>query len=233
MKIFIGIPSYDPKLQSEVVHSLFKEQQIATHRGDSITLSIISGDAGIVGARNQLVTNFFDSGCEKLFFLDSDITWEAGDLLKLCHYPLDFVGGAYRYKTQEEKYPIRFLPESAKKDISNPGLMEVDGLPTGFLSISKNVFEKIILKNPNRLYEHFDSAAYAFFQMFFKDGCLVGEDYLFCRDWQSTGGKIYLDPDIKLTHWNIKYQPHVGHIGNWMKKENKNGLPEERLSQGL
>jgi len=71
--------------------------------------------------------------------------------------------------------------------------------------------------HPERIYEHMGHAAFAFFQMFFKDGALVGEDYLFCNEWAELGGKIYLDPELHLTHWGINPVPHPGHIGNWLK----------------
>lgn len=235
MKIFVAIPSYDPKLQIEVVNCLLNEQKIALGIGDDFIVNMLSGDAGIVGARNQCVSKFFETDFDRFFFLDADITWEPGALVKLAHMPADFVGGAYRYKMEKEDYPINWLPDPDNKGIplTRCGLIEVGKLPTGFLALSRKVFQTIMDAHPERIYKHMGHPAFAFFQMFFKNGALVGEDYLFCEEWISLGGKIYLDPEIKLTHWGINPTPHVGHIGNWLKNKTKgdeNGLPESSLS---
>lgn len=219
MKIFVAIPSYDPKLQDEVYNASLNEQKVALGIGDDITFNILSGDAGIVGARNQLVSNFFKTDFDRFFFLDADVTWEPGAITKLCHQPADFVGGSYRYKMPKEDYPINWLPDPENKGLqaNQYGLIEVARIPTGFLALSRKVFETIMAAHPERIYEHIGHPAFAFFQMFFKDGALVGEDYLFCQEWRDAGGKVYLDPEIKLTHWGINPVPYVGHIGKWLK----------------
>lgn len=232
MKIFVAIPSYDPRLQIEVVNCLLNEQKIALGIGDDFTVMMLSGDAGIVGARNQCVSKFFETDFDRFFFLDADITWEVGALVKLAHMPYDFVGGAYRYKMEVEDYPINWLPDDPDTDgmrWNEHKLLEVQKLPTGFLALSRKVFQTIMDAHPERIYKHFGHPSFTFFQLFFKDGALVGEDYLFCEEWASLGGKIYLDPEIKLTHWGINPTPNVGHIGNWLKK--LNGITVETKEQ--
>jgi hypothetical protein len=222
MKIFVAIPGYDGKLHFEVVRSLLAEQAIAIGIGDEISFNYLVGNAGIVQGRNQLATEFMDSGFDRLFFLDSDVTFEPGALIKLAHKPADFVGGAYRYKHGEEKYPVAWLNHDLWAD--EHGLLEVEGVPTGFLSLSRRVFQTMLDRHPERgLTQQCGYKAYCFFQMPFKDGHLYGEDFFFCREWLESGGKIYLDPEIRLTHWNFNPVPHVGHIGNWLKNRPTSG----------
>lgn len=219
MKVFVAIPVYDGKLPIQTVNCLMNEKTVAHGVGDDLTVNFLCSDAGITGARNTLATSFMDSDFDRLVFLDSDITFEPGALLKLAHMPVDFVGGAYRHKREEESYPIDWLKKDELWWDENK-LLEVAKLPTGFLALSRKVFETIRTAHPERSYYQSDNKGFCYFQMPFKDGIFYGEDFFFCHEWCETGGKIYLDPEIKLTHWNFNPTPYVGHIGSWLKNRN-------------
>lgn len=234
MKIFVAIPVYDGKLHVQSVRSLFSEQYIANGIGDDLRVNFLTSMAGIALGRNQLAYEFMDSDCDRMVFLDSDVTFEPGALVKLAHMPADFVGGCYRYKRTEECYPMGWLHDPEKKGLwaDKNGLIEVNGLPTGFLALSRKVFQTMKDKFPEReLKEHFGHKGFAYFQMPFIDGHLHGEDNFFCREWRDAGGKIYLDPEIKLTHWDFNPTPHVGHIGSWLKNRPKEETLRETNEQ--
>lgn len=206
------------------------EQAAAFANGDDFSVNFLSSNAGIVQGRNQLATEFMDSGFDRLIFLDSDVTWELGSIVKLAHHPVDFVGGCYRLKRKEEQYPIAWIRGTAGQEFrgidlgDNKALLEVEGVPTGFLSLSRKVFETMLEKRPRDLTTQCGHKCYAFFQMPVMDGHLYGEDFFFCREWQELDGKIYLDPELKLTHWDFNPTPHVGHIGNWLKNRSNQEL---------
>jgi hypothetical protein len=61
--------------------------------------------------RNQLASDFMMSDCDKMFFIDSDISFEPGAIVKLALFDVDLVGGAYRYKFETENYPIGWLDQ--------------------------------------------------------------------------------------------------------------------------
>ncbi len=149
-------------------------------------------------------------------FLDSDVTFEPGALIKLAYMPVDFVGGCYRHKRTEESYPLLWLPKP-ELQADKYGLLEVDSLPTGFLALSRKVFETIRDKFPERAHSHLGQKSFSYFQMPIQEGVLYGEDFFFCKEWRGLGGQIFLDPEIKLTHWGFAPTPYVGHIGQWLK----------------
>lgn len=234
MKIMVALPIYDARLPFQTMCCLFSEQAEAFRRGDELEVVVSHGSAGIAQARNQLATIFMDSDFERLFFLDHDITWERGDLLRVAHHPVDFVGGAYRLKRSNEAYPVAWLnDEKGFKGIplsEDTALLEVEGVPTGFLALSRNVFEKMLKAHPNRgLTQQLGQKAYCFFQMPFVDGHLYGEDLYFCREWIEMGEKIYLDPELNLTHWDFRPMPHIGNIGKWLKSRVTEGQEKPAL----
>lgn len=221
MKIIVAIPVYDGKLPIETVRCLINEQSAAQLAGDDLQIKFLASCSHPAMGRNQLAQEFMDSDAERLVFLDSDVTCEPGAILKLAHTPVDFVGGAYRYKMEPEQYPVGWI-EKAELWASDLGLLEVATLPGGFLSLSRNVFEVLKSAYPDRSYEHFGRVAHCYFQMPFIDGRLCGEDSYFCKEWREAGGKVYLDPELKLTHWEFN-KPYAGHIGNWLKNRVTSG----------
>lgn len=242
MNIFVAIPVYDGKIPARLALGLLKEQQLALGAGDNFKVAILSSNAGVISARNQLVRQFLESDSDKLFFLDSDITFPEGALVKLCHKPVEIVGGCYRHKNPNEvSYPVCFLKQDELYGDAN-GLTEVAQIPTGFMSIDRSVFKKIDEKFPERRARLGNAVNY--FQMPVVDGILYGEDFYFCKEWtEQVGGKVFMDPDLDLVHWCFNPVAYPGHIGKWLRGKNPqdynyrkgdiNELPEKHLSQGL
>ncbi len=214
MKIAVAIPAYDGKLPIETIRCLLNEQAAAGMVGDELIFQFLPSCSHPAMGRNQLASDFMRSDADRLVFLDSDVTFEPGQLLKIAHYPVDFCGGAYRFKKEVEEYPVGWL--GGELWSNSLGLIEVEYLPGGFLSLSRKVFETLKAAHPDRWYEHMGHPAHVYFQMPFSDRRMFGEDSFFCMEWRAAGGKVYLDPEIPLTHWN-NHQPYPGHIGNWLK----------------
>lgn len=217
MKISVGLPLYDGKMDYRLAGCLLTEVSIALQCGDELSLRIIAGCSDLARGRNQIVHEFLESDADRLVFLDSDITFEPGKLVKIAHYQEDVVGGAYRIKEDgPEKWPIAFLD---KKELwaNEHGLLEVRMVPTGFLSLSRNVFDQFREAYPGRTYQSRGATQYCYFQIPYSDGALYTEDSYFCREWREAGGKIFMDPEMTLSHWqgNIEFK---GHIGNWLRQ---------------
>ncbi len=215
MKILVAIPVYDGKLQVETVRCLLNEQALSFASGDEILIRFLPSCSHAAMGRNQLAQDFMDSDCERLIFLDADVTFEPGSILKIAKHKMPFVGGAYRFKIENEMYPVGWLDKPELWADEN-GLLEVATLPGGFLSLSREVFEKLKEAHPERSYEHFGKTAHCYFQMLFTEGHLYGEDSYFCKEWRDLGGKVLLDPELELTHWDFN-RPFKGHIGKWLK----------------
>ncbi len=88
-------------------------------------------------------------------------------------------------------------------------LLEVDYAATGFMLIKTKVFKKIIEAKPEIKYENeidgyldYGDNFYDFFPVQINPSTkkYESEDYGFCNLWRSLGGKIHIDPTIKLGH---------------------------------
>lgn len=217
MKLFAAIPAYDGKVCAATARALIDEQAVAGAAGVELRVAFLPGCSLITHARNQLAHDFMESDCDRLVFIDADVSWEPGSVCKLAAHDKDFVGGAYRFKADDEGYPVGWLdnPELWAED----GLLEVASLPGGFLCLTRHVFET--LADPDRLYQHHQFTGFGYFHAPITGGRLYGEDTAFCADWRAKGGKVWLDPELSLSHHggNATY---AGHIGNWLRGRNGN-----------
>lgn len=221
MKLHVAVPAYDGKVCVETARALLNEQTAAHLAGVEMEVSFTPGCSLITVARNQAVRSFIESDADRLVFIDSDVAWEPGGLLKLAANPVDFVGGAYRYKQEPEGYPVGWIVPDAENPpelIADPetGLLEVEAVPGGFLALSRAVFERLKAAHPERAYHHFGEPFHAYFEAPFRDGRLYGEDTAFCHDWRAIGGQVWLDPELTLTHVGGS-QRFAGRIGDWLR----------------
>lgn len=216
--IFVAIPAYDAKVCVETIRSLLDEQSMAHIAGLEMSVNFLPGCSLVTQARNQLAKDFLASGADRMVFVDSDVAWEPGSLLRLASHPVDLVGGAYRLKDSVETYPIGLLGDATTELWADPatGLLEIETLPGGFLSISRGCLTKLRDAHPERAYGHYGHEYHAYFHNPIQDGRLYGEDAAFCLDWRTNGGKVWLDPELTLTHVGGS-QKFVGKIGDWLR----------------
>jgi hypothetical protein len=215
VKLFVAVPAWDGRLYTETVRSLLNEQAAAVSVGDQIQFSFLSGCGCINQVRNQLVADFEASDADKMVFLDADVSWEFGHLLRLAHHPVNLVGGAYRLRKEPEEYPVIWLDRRELWTDKN-GLLEVASLPAGFLAISRNAFSAFRKHYGDRRYINQGKEYYAYFHSPFTDKCLFGEDVRFCFEWRAMGGNVYLDPELTLGHVDGS-KSYKGCIGTWLK----------------
>lgn len=225
MRVFVAVPVYARTLHIETVKCLMREHLwAAAVGGDEYFFHFLQSCSHAAMGRNQIAADFLKSPCDVLVFLDADVTTEThGAISKIAHLAQEhqqIVGGAYRYKHEPESYPVGWMegPLRGKKLSDSAALLEVKTLPGGFLAIPRVTFEKLKEAHPGRKYEHGGHDLHGFFQFAFVDGSMYGEDSLFCKEWLQLGGKVYLDPEIALTHWD-ESRPYPGHIGNWLKNQ--------------
>jgi len=134
---------------------------------------------------------------DKIFWIDSDISWETKDFIRLYESDKDIISGAYHSNYGFIVAHKKLLhPPINLKDLSeDEKIIEVEGVGFGFLAVKNGVFEK--LSKP------WFQQAYA--KKIQEDGSLksyvlMGEDLSFCSRVLEHGFKIYLDTDVRLNH---------------------------------
>lgn len=217
--IMVAIPAYTGTVHMGTMRSLFTDLIELIKRGDKFTLVDDIGNALIADCRGVIATNFYHSDCDELIFIDSDVTWEAGALLKLIDHPVDLVAGIYPVRAEPIRYNVRYLDKPELWADPETGLIEVESVPAGFMKISRNCIEKMVEAYPNQ-YFHSESTTkefYPLFDYFVNEEMKYkwGEDYSFCIRWRNIGGQVWIDPEIGMGHIGLKV--FQGHLGNYLR----------------
>jgi len=213
-RLFVAIPAYSRAVLCETSAALLNEQGVAIMSGIEFQVGYVPGTPYIHIVRDQLVAQFLESGADRMVFLDSDVAWEPGDLIRIGMHPHDFIGGCYRYKRERESYPVHWIEGRDMLRTDDAGMIEVAALPGGFLSLSRDVFARFREAFPERTYVHEGREFFAYFH------CPPGrgEDGTFCEEWRAIGGEVWLDPFLRLTHVDGG-KAYVGCIGEWLRAQ--------------
>ncbi len=197
-KVMLATTAYDSTAPG-YVFSIQKSRQALDNANIQSAYLLLSGNCHVDDARNIVVQNFLLSDCTDLVFLDADVFWNTDSLVTLCQSNADLVGGIYPYRRegQKDKMPVIPMPNEVPKD----GLLEVIGLPTGFMKIQRHVLETLC-EDADYFYNKAEqkSKAPILFERTFENNARWGGDITFCRKWQKKGGKVHALPELRLGH---------------------------------
>ena len=214
-RVLIGTPSYDGRVDVWFANSLIETVKMAEKKGIFVHAIYTSYDSLVQRARNSLIKLAIDGKYDDLFFIDSDTEWEPEWFFNLLERPEPIVGGALIKKTEKEGYTVKLLDKKLKHS-EDKKLLEVDGVGTGFMKVSKFAFDKLWLASDP--YTSEGEQHRMVFDIKVENGDLISEDYVLCNKWKSLGYKVWLDPTITCNHIGIKKFK-----GNFKKFIDKNG----------
>ena len=148
--IMIAMPCYSAKVHFPTMRAILLDAINIIGRGDKFSIAEDIGNSDIAGSRSALFAAFVRSTADTLVFIDDDVFWQPGDLIKLIDYPVDVVGGIYPKKQEPFEWPFKIGIREEYRNDPETGLMEVLGLPGGFMKISRNCAEKMIKAYPRQ-----------------------------------------------------------------------------------
>lgn len=196
-KVMLATTVYDSP-DASYVFSIARSREALTAAGIQSAYYLLQGNCHVDDGRNAVVGDFLKSDCTDLVFLDADVSWEPQVLVTLCKTDRDLVGGVYPYRreSEEENMPVRMLP--GVNDVDEDGLLEVEGLPTGFMKIKRHVLES--MATTARHFLKNDGLHPVLFERDYYGGGRRGGDIRFCMVWREMGGKVFAIPELKLGH---------------------------------
>jgi hypothetical protein len=218
--IMLAMPMFGGMCHGEFALSMMKTVLLLTQLGYRVNTQAMYNESLITRARNNLAATFIKSDMDLLMFLDADIVFEPLDVLRLILADREFCGGVYPRKTinwtgvaeavkagkeHPEDWSCSYLFKSADGNAStdDDGMMEVTHAATGFLLLRRSVFEK--LAPHTAVYEDVIEGEKVTSHDFFRvgvgpNGRYTSEDYWFCNEWRAIGGRIFVNPYLRLGH---------------------------------
>lgn len=202
-KVLIGTPTLDGKVDVWYSNSLLLSVKMAEKKNIYLHTIYPSYDSLLQRSRNSLVKLALEQEVDDLFFIDSDVEWEPEWIFNLLENDEPVIGGVLVRKSDEvEGYTVKIRDSEMKRNEAG-NLIEVDGVGTGFMKISKFALQKLWdVSTP-----YFDETGEH--RMIFDisigdDGQFISEDYTMCNKWKSLGYKVWLDPTITCNHIGVK-----------------------------
>lgn len=217
--VWIAIPAYTGTVHLATMRSIISDLLLLAERGDRVTIFDESGNAMIGDCRGLIVSKFLDGDGTHLVFVDSDVSWQAGALLRLVDAPVDFVAGLYPQRRDPIDFCCQWDTSKREIELSEHGLIGVMGVPAGFMCLSREMLEKMVAHYADTQFRC-DAApngtAYDLFGAYRCGRIKYGEDYSFCKRWRDIGGSIWVDPEIRMGHCG--YKTFVAQVGEWLKE---------------
>jgi len=214
----IAAPSYDGTITVWHASALSETCKAGLAKDINVYCIYMSYDSLVQRARNDIAKLALDQEVDDLVFIDCDVDWNPEDFFKLLEHDADVVGGIYPKKGDEEDYPVKVLDGNMKFEES--GLVEVEGIATGFLRLTRKALQTVSDDSIEYTESHKPKPIKMIFDIVVDEkGELISEDIVFCRKWRKLGGKVWLDPSIKLSHVGTKRWN--GDFMSWLNKIKK------------
>ena len=225
--IFIAIGTHSA-IEVPCFTSVFGGLQLLDAAGFNVTLCTEAGNCHVDDMRNSMAREFLKTDATDFVFIDADVGFRPEDLLSLVSVDRDINAGVYPKKEDVEDFPI--LPIEGELWADKDGLIEVEGVPTGFLRIKRHVFEKLAAKAQSFIGQAGDPTPYhVIFERTIIGGKRRSGDYAFCYKAREAGFKIYVDPEMEFTHTGAK--TWQGSLGRFWKR--KHGVEATELAEAF
>lgn len=219
MKVIFATPFYMSQQLSHYGESMLHTCRMLTQAGIDWEFMPLNGDSYVDRAKNTIVANFLQSDGTDLIMIDSDEQWHPLAISRLLQHPEDVVAGAYPFKHNWGKFAGNPLTKTVDGKNEYAGwrglsdgscLLQAYNVAGGFLRIKRAALEKYADAYPNDVYmdpfawpQQPDRIYTAFFMCDIKDFHRYGEDAFFSRRMQEAGVKLWIDPNITITHYGM------------------------------
>jgi hypothetical protein len=227
--IWLAIPSYGGQAYIATYKSIIHDMFRLVVDGHTVRIFDEIGHADIYALRAQIVTHFLnDPNATDLVMIDSDVAWEPFGLQSLLAHDVDLVAGSYPKRKDPIEFMFRSAMDAGEALVGDPGtgLVEVWGMPGGFMRCRRPMLEKMVAAHPELMVIDRDVPGGKTCRLFDPywydtvepDGSkakrVLSEDYAFCQRWRDLGGKVWLDASVGMAHIGTK--AFMGKLGEFL-----------------
>ena len=184
------------------------EEALRSVEAEGVKVIRRAGCSAIDVARNLLISEALHDGYASMMFIDSDLGFDAGDVLRLLARPESVVGGVY-VKKGERALASHFAEGVSELlfGLEAVGLYPMRYAATGFLRIKASVLRTMIERlNLPLCNTKWGRGVWPFFQpLIIADGSgghhYLGEDWAFSHRLEEIAVTPLADTSIRLWHW--------------------------------
>lgn len=220
-KLVIFTSFYSHMAYAPYIRSLATTLGVLSELGIRHDYMMRPSDFHIERAINNTLTEIMDTDVTDVLLIDSDESWEAEDVVRILLHPEEIVAASYRMKNNWSEYvgEVKYLdgmPEGRMLKDGTP-LLCAERVAAGFLRIKVSALRKWAAAYPELVSDEPDGKKVQFFSRMIEDGVVHCQDMAFSRRWLDIGGKLWIDPNINVTHWG--FEPHHGDMNGYLRKK--------------
>lgn len=217
MKVVLCIPTVTRPYQ-QTLNAIEDSCALLTDAGIDHYMVTEVGCPYISGARATMLRKALDAKADVIVFIDHDLSWSPGDLLKLIQTDGDVVAGLYRFKKDEEHYMGVVDDDAGQVKVRDDGCIKATRVPAGFLKVTRQAVNRFMAAYPHLMYGEASAPSVDLFNHGAHKGAWWGEDYAFSRNWIDAGGDIWIVPDLDLTHHSASHA-YPGNFHRFMMRQ--------------
>lgn len=201
--VYVATPAYDGKVDTAYSQSLAEAAFTCPLYQVYFSAAVMGNGAFIELSRNLFAKWFLEQeDCTHLFFIDSDLKFEARGFIGLARSGHPICAGAYRRRQKDEDYPVALAPHPEQGGLwVEDNWIMANRVPTGFLCISRQVVEEMSKDAKKIRIQGQGEVPWLFYTKFDEQGNFVGEDFAFCDDYVAKyNRKIPVWPNLDFVH---------------------------------
>jgi len=210
MRLAVLTPSLTGQVHLEHAESMGDLRVECIRRGVNMKRFFNKGCSVLPKNRNVLTAAALAFNADWILWVDGDIAFDAKDVFRLIGHDKDIIAGAPQRRTKAwgEGGTVA-CDTGTKPPVRGPdGLVKTRGVATAFMLVRASVFLDLIESGRAPAYKTRDSGPTVtaqlhkwFWYEIDEDGFDVGEDYYLCRRAAEMGVESWVDPDIRLRHF--------------------------------
>jgi hypothetical protein len=229
ISVMLAMPTHRD-LSPSVVKSIILTTCELKDRNIPFCVQMEAGSSIVHHVRSMIAHDFLKSDYSRLFWVDSDITWEPDDFLRFLAMStrMDVVCGAYPAKQDPPLFLLGI--ENRTVESNEFGCVPLGGVGLGFSCIQRHVIEELAANAPKLKFHNRKEPIPGIFRfdtftekMTAEDFALGyeaearGEDMAFFTDIRALGYTVWVDPSITLGH--IGPKTYTGSLGKFVVKD--------------
>ncbi len=220
LSVFLACP-VNRDFPWQTTRSLIETAQLLTARGVPNEFRFLTQGSQIDFDRSELAHQFLKSDYNRLFWVDSDMSWSAGDFLRLLALSvvMPVVGASYPAKQEPG---AKFLVEvpGTEMEANEWGCLSIFGMGLGFTVLRREVVQRLSDEAP-RFARNGETVPMIFRTGIDADGCYRSEDMHFFKACRKAGFPVMVDPTVELGH--VGGKEYRGRLMDALQKQGANG----------
>jgi hypothetical protein len=219
-KVVFCVPVYPKEPYKQTVAAFEAEKPFLETAGWGSEVIYQTGLPYISASRAMLLHEALKRDATVIVFVDQDISWTPGSAVKLIETEGGVVGGTYRYKNDEERYMggLREVEEGGGvARTREDGCLEAYVVPAGFLKVTREAVNLMIAKHPELCCGEACSPHFDMFAHGIMEGEWRGEDTAVCLRWWQMGQKVWVVPDLDITHHSAD-RDYPGNLARYLER---------------